>query len=182
MSRPPLAVNVAVLDDEGRVLMTRREDFEVWCLPGGHLEEGESLGAAAIREVREETGLEVELDRLVGLYSRPAWGSYHTLAVFTGHVVGGALAPDPHEVVETGFFPLDQPPQPLLWGQAERLADVATGVGGSVVRVLRGGPPDGWSTGRQELYERRDASGLSRADFYREHASAYDAAPRGREV
>jgi ADP-ribose pyrophosphatase YjhB (NUDIX family) len=56
----PLAVNVAVIDGD-RVLLTRREDFEVWCLPGGTVDEGESLAEAATREVREETGLDVRL-------------------------------------------------------------------------------------------------------------------------
>jgi ADP-ribose pyrophosphatase YjhB (NUDIX family) len=65
-----LGVNVAVIED-GRVLLTQREDFEVWCLPGGQVESGESLAQAAVREVREETGLHIELLRLVGIYSRP---------------------------------------------------------------------------------------------------------------
>jgi ADP-ribose pyrophosphatase YjhB (NUDIX family) len=57
-----LGVNVAVIED-GRVLLTQREDFPVWCLPGGGVDPGESLAQAAVREVREETGLEVELER-----------------------------------------------------------------------------------------------------------------------
>ena len=54
---PGLAVIVAMIHD-GKVLLTKREDFEVWCLPGGGVEEGESLAEAGIREVKEETGLE----------------------------------------------------------------------------------------------------------------------------
>ncbi len=66
---PGLAVNVAVIH-EGKILLTKREDFETWILPSGGVEEGESLAQAAIRETKEETGLDVELTRLVGVYSR----------------------------------------------------------------------------------------------------------------
>ncbi len=62
-----LGVTVAVIDED-RILLTKREDFEVWCLPGGGVDPGESVAQAAIREAREETGLEVQLTRLVGIY------------------------------------------------------------------------------------------------------------------
>ena len=68
-----IGVGVAGLLD-GKVLLTQREDFEVWCLPGGAAEEGEAIADAARCEVLEETGLEVRLTRLVGLYSKPNYG------------------------------------------------------------------------------------------------------------
>lgn len=161
----PLAVNVAVIDS-GRVLLTRREDFEVWCLPGGSAEEGESLAAAAVREVAEETGLAVRLTRLVGIYSRPKLGGYHTAAVFAAVGRGGSLRLDANEVVEAAWFGAEELPVDLLWGQRERILDALGGVGGSVVRTIDRERPAMWPPTRQEWYDQRDRSGASRSDFY----------------
>ncbi len=54
-----------IFDDAGRVLFARRRDYDLWNLPGGGSEEGEAPEETAVREVREEVGLEVEIDRLV---------------------------------------------------------------------------------------------------------------------
>jgi ADP-ribose pyrophosphatase YjhB (NUDIX family) len=56
---------------EGRVLLQRRADSGNWALPGGKTDLGETLGDAVIREVREETGLDVELTGVLGIYSDP---------------------------------------------------------------------------------------------------------------
>ncbi|MDQ6834354.1 MAG: NUDIX hydrolase [Chloroflexota bacterium] len=69
---PTLGLDVVVVE-AGRVVLTRREDLGIWCLPGGGVDAGESVTHAAIREVREETGLDVHLTQVVGIYSRPRW-------------------------------------------------------------------------------------------------------------
>lgn len=161
-----VVVNVAVIDAARRVLLTRREDFEVWCLPGGSGEEGESLAEAALREVAEETGLTVRLTRLVGLYSRPKLGGYHTAAVFAAEPSDGSLCVDPSEVVDAGWFAADELPLDLLWGQRERILDALSGVGGSIVRSIDRGRPAIWPRDRQEWYADRDQSGMSRSEFY----------------
>lgn len=162
----PLVVNVAVVDAARRVLLTRREDFEVWCLPGGSVEGGESLAEAALREVAEETGLAVRLTRLVGLYSRPKLRGYHTAALFAAVVSRGSLRVDPSEVVEAEWFAADELPLELLWGQRERILDALSGVGGAIVRSIERERPAIWPRSRQEWYADRDRSGLSRAEFY----------------
>ena len=66
-----LSVSALVFRD-GELLLMRRSDNGHWSLPGGFVEMGESVAAAARREVAEETGFQVELGRLVGVYSDPA--------------------------------------------------------------------------------------------------------------
>ncbi len=63
----------AVIFDEAhqKILLTRRSDNGRWCLPGGHMEAGESVAEACAREVEEETGLQVQILRLIGVYSSP---------------------------------------------------------------------------------------------------------------
>jgi len=64
-------VSAVIVDGEGRVLLQRRTDNGAWGLPGGAVEFGESVLEALHREVREETGLTIEVERLVGVYSHP---------------------------------------------------------------------------------------------------------------
>ncbi|MCI0788648.1 MAG: NUDIX domain-containing protein [Chloroflexi bacterium] len=63
----------ALIFDEARekFLLTRREDNGRWCLPGGGMDPGESVAEACVREVLEETGLEVRVTKLVGVYTSP---------------------------------------------------------------------------------------------------------------
>jgi ADP-ribose pyrophosphatase YjhB (NUDIX family) len=60
-----------VEDDRGRIVLVHRLDNDLWALPGGGMELGESIEETAVREVREETGLNVSITGLVGIYSNP---------------------------------------------------------------------------------------------------------------
>src|SRR5512143_3545339 len=71
MLRPSLAA--VVTDGDGRLLLQRRSDNGLWGLPGGSVEIGESVSDAILREVKEETGLTVAIERLVGVYSDPTF-------------------------------------------------------------------------------------------------------------
>lgn len=84
----------AAIFQNGHILLVRRNDFPVWALPGGGLDDNETIAACCVREVKEETGLEVEIDRLVGLYARQrGFGRAMNLAfLFRCNAVGGALS------------------------------------------------------------------------------------------
>jgi ADP-ribose pyrophosphatase YjhB (NUDIX family) len=65
------AASAAVSNENNEILMQRRADNDLWALPGGTMDLGESIGQTAVREVREETGLDVEITGIVGIYSDP---------------------------------------------------------------------------------------------------------------
>lgn len=96
------SVNVVVVDDAGRILLIHRTDNDNWALPGGAMDLGESLPAAAVRETFEETGVTVEVTGLVGIYSDPRHVILYTSdgearqefsVVFTARPTGGRLTP-----------------------------------------------------------------------------------------
>jgi ADP-ribose pyrophosphatase YjhB (NUDIX family) len=162
-----VGVNVAV-SHNGRVLLTKRKDFGVWCLPGGGVDPGESVAQAALREVAEETGLEVHLSRLVGIYSIPearAW--VNLIILFAGEPTGGVLKAQEEEVLELGYFHPDEIPDTLLWGQRQRIQDALNDRGGGSA-WLQNVPYDPVKD-RQALYGLRDASGLSPQEYYAQH-------------
>jgi len=76
------AVSVFIQDKQDRILMIRRTDNDKYAIPGGQQEIGETLAQAAVREVKEETGIDVAIVGLVGLYSNPA----HVIAYDDGEV------------------------------------------------------------------------------------------------
>lgn len=163
---PRIGVTIAIIHD-GRVLLTRREDFEIWCLPGGAVDDGETVAQAALREAREETGLTVELTRMVGIYYKPEWTRRGVhLTLFAARPVGGALRLDPREVIEAGFFDPRDLPAPLLWGHRQQILDAVSGAGGGLVWEHTGVPPLNQDVNQMELYALRDRSGLARRQFY----------------
>ena len=160
---------VAAIIEHGRILLTQREDSDVWCLPGGAVEDGESLEEAAAREAFEETGLQVRLTRLVGMYSQPRWhhGGNH-FALFAAEPIGGALQLAAGETTDAGFFDRSALPEPLVWWHQQPIDDALDGVVGAAREIAGDWPFDPAMT-RQELYAMRDQSGLSRKQFFAQH-------------
>jgi ADP-ribose pyrophosphatase YjhB (NUDIX family) len=105
------AASAVVVDQDGRILLHRRSDNELWSIPGGAMEAGERIADTAVREVKEETGLDVEPETLVGIYSDPRhvieYGDGEVRqqfsVCFACRVVGGELATS-EESLEVGFF------------------------------------------------------------------------------
>lgn len=93
--------HVWATDEAGRVLVVRTTYLGPgWMLPGGRIERGETPHDGAARETREETGLEVVVDRLVLVDARPR---QDVSFVFAGHVTGGTLDPQLGEIAEAGW-------------------------------------------------------------------------------
>lgn len=96
------SVNVIVTDDQDRILMIRRSDNDNWAVPGGAIDLGESLTQAAIRETKEETGIDCEITGLVGIYTDPKHVIHYTSdgevrqefsILLTGRAVSGEPTP-----------------------------------------------------------------------------------------
>ncbi len=125
------AASAVIFDTGGRILLQRRSDNGRWGLPGGGVEIGESVVAAAVREVREETGLDVEVVRLIGLYSDPAFqvvrypdGNvvHYVSACFECRVAAGTLTVCDETLALDWFDPSALPPD-LLAMHRRRIED-----------------------------------------------------------
>jgi 8-oxo-dGTP diphosphatase len=114
---------IAEMSDGAIVLVRRKHPPPGWALPGGFVEGGESAAAAARREFREETGLDVELLELFHVYADPTRDPRGpTLsAVFIGRASGTPAGAD--DAAEARVFPLDALPAPLAFDHAVILAD-----------------------------------------------------------
>ena len=116
-----VGVSGVVTDERGRILLQRHRFWRPgsWGLPGGYAEHGETLEQALQREVREESGYEIEVDRLLRVTS----GYRLRLeAAYQGRIVGGTARVDPKEVLEARFFEPDELPEGLLGTHRELVA------------------------------------------------------------
>jgi 8-oxo-dGTP diphosphatase len=129
---PALTVDVIIERAGGVVLVRRRYPPPGWAIPGGFVEPGEPPWRAAVREAREETGLDVELTELFHVYGDPARDARrHTVSVvYLGRALGSLAAGD--DAAEARVFAPETPPSPLAFDHAVILADY--------LRYRRGGP------------------------------------------
>ena len=131
---PRFAVTALAFIAQGDSLLLVRQGYgkRYWSLPGGSVEPGESVDRAAIREVKEETGLDVRLTRLVGVYSKPA--ECALALCFEAEVVGGAFGKATEEIAECRYSPVDNLPEPIREHLRERVADWKQGLPHAVWR------------------------------------------------
>jgi len=131
---PRFVVVALVFIRQGETILLVRQNYgkQYWSLPGGVMEPGESIDQTAIRETKEETGLDIRLKRVVGLYSKPDEGA---LAVaFEGEITGGSLKQATDEVSEIRYFPFDRLPEPVRGHLRERIEDFRRNIPYAVCR------------------------------------------------
>jgi ADP-ribose pyrophosphatase YjhB (NUDIX family) len=144
---PKVAVGAVVGNDKGEILLIKRADSGIWLYPTGWADIGYSASEVAVKEVREETGIEVRVERLIGVFDGLRLGFTRTplySLVFLCKAIGGELAAHPLECEDVGWFAPDALPEPLAssnhWGEHALAA-----IRGDDVGVLYDEPrPDVW--------------------------------------
>jgi ADP-ribose pyrophosphatase YjhB (NUDIX family) len=114
---PKVAVGAAVRNDKGELLLIQRSDSGVWLYPTGWCDVGYSAPEVVVKEVREETGIEVRVDRLIGVLDGMRLGESRIplySLVFLCTAVGGELNPHPLETLGAGWFSQDNLPEGTL--------------------------------------------------------------------
>jgi len=124
MKKPSITVDGVIIKN-GKILLVKRrnEPFKGrWALPGGFVEYGETVEKAVLREVKEETGMDAKIKKLVGVYSNPARDPRgHTISiVFLLEGEGDAIAGD--DAIEAKFFDLNELP-PLAFDHEKIIKD-----------------------------------------------------------
>ena len=127
LRNPIPTVDIIIEYVKGIVLIKRKNPPEGWALPGGFVDYGESLEAAAVREAKEETGLEVELVRQFHTYSNPKRDPrHHTITtVFIAKAKGKAVAGD--DAQEIGIFRKDNLPEQIVFDHRDIINEYFTG-------------------------------------------------------
>ena len=115
-----------IFNNQGKVLLQRRGDSHKWGFPGGAIELGEAPEMTAVREAKEETGLEVSIGKLIGVYTDPdiiypnGDQAQSIVIAYELQVIGGKLFCDQDETLELKYFPREEKPQ-LFTGSHEAL-------------------------------------------------------------
>jgi len=123
-----------IFDEDKKVLLAHRRDRDLWVLPGGAMESGESPYEAVIREVKEETGLDVEVDKFVGIYSKPKEDDI--VLLFTCKKTGGELTIN-EEADKLEYCDVSNLPVPINERHAGRIHDAMTASNHTVFSVQR---------------------------------------------
>jgi 8-oxo-dGTP diphosphatase len=114
MSTPKHIVSAAaIVMNENNELLLIKGPRRGWEMPGGQVEEGESLSQAAIRETKEESGIDIEIIKFCGIFQNVENSICNTL--FLAKPIGGELIQSSEESLETGYFPIDEALNKVQW-------------------------------------------------------------------
>lgn len=149
MSAVTTAVGAVVTDPAGRVLLCQqRQGHQLWGLPGGRIRPGESPVHAAVRDIREETGMETEIVDLVGLYRLTGDTCGEDLPdvlmhVFRGRVGGGEAAVNaPARIARLSWHDPTDLPAPMTATTRTAIADAVAALSGVLRVVQRDAEPE----------------------------------------
>ncbi len=116
-------IAVIIFNEKNQVLLQKRKDVGLWGIPSGHIEIGETVSEAAIREVKEETNLDIRIRKLIGVYSDPHSQVFsypngqmiHFITTcFLAEIIGGELMCNAKESLKLKFFNYQHLPYNLL--------------------------------------------------------------------
>ncbi len=124
-----------IRDKDDRVLLVLRNDYDFWNLPGGGVEKGESPWQGVIREVKEETGYDVEVVGLAGVYSKPE--KDEIVFSFECKIIGGKMTLN-QEAKEIKYFSLNEIPKNTFQKHIERIEDLLKNNDKPIMKIQTG--------------------------------------------
>jgi ADP-ribose pyrophosphatase YjhB (NUDIX family) len=124
-----------IFDEQRRVLLCHRRDYDLWNLPGGILENGESPWDGLKREIKEETGLDAEIESLAGVYSKP--DKNEIVFSFVCKPIGGEITLN-DEADKIEYFEISKLPPNTPQKQVERIKDVIANPDKTIYKVQTG--------------------------------------------
>jgi ADP-ribose pyrophosphatase YjhB (NUDIX family) len=116
-----VGVFAAIFNDQNQVLLCHRNDYDLWNLPGGGLESDESPWDGVVREVKEETGLDVKVTRLAGIYHKPQ--KQEIVFQFICEIIGGEITLN-DEADKINYFSIADIPKNTSPKQVMRIHDI----------------------------------------------------------
>ena len=138
-----LGCSVVILDEsKQKILLTERADNKLWCLPSGGVDPGETVEETCVREVYEETGLNVRVTKLVGVYSfphglieYPDGNKFQIIALsFTAEIIGGELGIS-DETTDFGYFTLEEMDDlEMVLNHKERILDAFENMPNAIIK------------------------------------------------
>lgn len=137
------AVAVAIFNEHGEILLQRRKDTNNWCVISGHVEFGETVEHAVLREIKEETALEATITRLIGIYSSPVSQTYcyeqknmqYVTSYFEAKLKGSVDSGFSNdETIELRYFSVDGLPEELALMNEHWLSDALDNKGAPHIR------------------------------------------------
>lgn len=112
---PNVSVRVLVFNEEGKLLMVKEKQDGRWAVPGGWCDVFESSSESGRKEVKQEAGLDVKIERILGVFQRERYKDYPTLVseyvhYYCASILGGDLKHN-HETLDVGFFDINELPE-----------------------------------------------------------------------